>query len=220
VSTAEIEQSEIVVADANVIVGYEPSRCDAGELVMGRGARLRSGTVIYAGSTIGARLQTGHNVTIREQSQIGDDVSIWTNAVVDYGCRIGDRVKIHTNCYISQLTVIEDDAFLAPGVVLANDLYPGYAASAEVMAGPYIESGAQIGVNTTILPYVRIGAGAIIGAGSVVTKDIPADVVAYGSPAVVAGVRSDLGDVDRRVRDRAAKAPSLLCREDEAAPKP
>jgi hypothetical protein len=53
-----------------------------------------------------------------------------------------------------------------------------------------------------------------------VTKDIPADVVAYGSPAIVAGVRSDLGDVDRRVRDRAAKAPSLLCREDEAAPKP
>ena len=51
------------------------------------GARLRSGTILYAGTVIGARLQTGHNVIIREGSQIGDDVSIWSNTVIDYGCR-------------------------------------------------------------------------------------------------------------------------------------
>ena len=56
--------------------------------------------------------------------------------MVDYGCRIGDRVKIHANCYIAQFTVIEDDAFLAPGVTIANDLYPGDAESARLMAGP------------------------------------------------------------------------------------
>ena len=91
---------------------------------------------------------------------IGDDVSIWSNTVVDYGCRIGDRVKIHSNCYIAQYTEIGDDAFLAPGVTIANDLYPGQAATRrELMSGPSIGAGAQIGVNVTVLPYVRIGDG-------------------------------------------------------------
>ncbi len=207
-SANRVEAVEAMISDDNVIVGYTPSRGRNTPLVIGVGARLRSGTVIYGGSEIGTGLQTGHNVTIREESTIGDDVQIWTNTVVDYGCRIGNRVKIHSNCYIAQFTVIEDDAFLAPGVSFANDMYPGYESSADVMAGPYIEAGAQIGVNTTILPYVRIGAGAIIGAGSVVTKDVPAGAVAYGSPAVVSRARDDLGDVDGRVRNRAARSSS------------
>jgi acetyltransferase-like isoleucine patch superfamily enzyme len=68
------------------------------------------------------------------------------------------------------------------------------------MAGPLIQVGAQIGVNSTVLPYVTIGAGAIIGAGSVVTKDIPAGAVAYGNPAFVSRRVVDLGDVASRVR--------------------
>ena len=93
---------------------------------------------------------------------------------MDYGCRVGDRVKIHCNCYIAQYTELDDDVFLAPGVTIANDLYPGDERSAGLMAGPRIGAGAQIGVNVTILPFVRIGAGALIGAGSVVTRDVPA----------------------------------------------
>lgn len=170
--------------DTGVIVGYAVSRdCESG-LVLGDGARLRSGTVLYDGSTIGARLQTGHGVVIREDCWLGDDVSVWSNSVIDYGCRIGHRVKIHTNCYVAQFTEIEDDAFLAPGVTIANDLYPGDPTSAAMMAGPHIGRGAQIGANVTLLPYVRIGEGSLIGAGSVVTRDIPAGVVAFGNPAV------------------------------------
>ena len=125
----------------------------AGPLVLGAGARLRSGTVLYDGTTIGRRLQTGHGVVIREGCEIGDDVSVWSNSVIDYGCRIGDRVKIHCNCYVAQYTELEDDVFLAPGVTIANDLYPGDERSAQLMAGPRIGAGAQIGVNVTILPY-------------------------------------------------------------------
>jgi acetyltransferase-like isoleucine patch superfamily enzyme len=185
--------------DPGVLLGYPSDRGDFAELVLGPDARLRSGTVIYRGSVIGARLSTGHGVVIREQNVIGDDVAIWTNSVVDFGCRIGDRVKIHTNCYVAQYTVIDDDAFLAPGVTIANDLYPKVPGSRTFMTGPHIGRGARIGVNVTLLPFVRIGADALVGSGSVVTRDIPAGAVAYGSPARVHGHVNELVDIIDRV---------------------
>ncbi len=187
------------MADGGVLVGYPASRDGAGPLILGAGARLRSGTVLYEGTRIGRRLETGHGVVVREGCVLGDDVSIWSNSVADYGCRIGDRVKIHCNCYLAQYTELEDDVFLAPGVTIANDLYPGDERSGELMAGAKIGAAAQIGINVTILPYVRIGPGALIGAGSVVTRDIPAGVVAYGNPAVARRTVAELPPADTRV---------------------
>lgn len=179
----EIWCGDGLLADESVLLGYPSTRSATTQLTMGDGARLRSGTVIYAGSRIGDGFETGHNVVIREGSSIGDNVSVWSNSVVDYGVTIGNRVKIHSNCYVSQFSELEDDAFLAPGVTLANDLFPGDSASAEAMSGPRICKGAQIGVNVSILPYVTIGPGAIIGAGSTVTRNIPGGTIAYGCPA-------------------------------------
>lgn len=184
--------------DPNVTIGYPVERKTVPDLVLGSEARVRSGTILYNGSVIGAGFQTGHNVVIREECEIGNNVSVWSNSVVDYGCRIGDGVKIHTNCYVAQFTVIEDGAFLAPGVSIANDLYPGSEASAEVMRGPHIEAGAQIGVGVTLLPYVRIGAGALVGSGSVVARDIPAGMVAIGNPARPTKPVSELADIHTR----------------------
>jgi acetyltransferase-like isoleucine patch superfamily enzyme len=186
-------------ADPGAIIGYRPSRTEAPDLVLGEDSVVRSGSVIYLGSSIGARFQTGHNVVIRENCEIGDDVSVWSNSVIDYGCRIGDRVKIHSNCYVAQFSEICDGAFLAPGVTIANDLYPGQAASAAVMSGPWIGPRAQIGVNVTILPYVRIGAGCLIGAGAVVARDIPDGMVAFGNPAVVKGAVRELPAIEARI---------------------
>ncbi len=164
----------------------------------GRGF-LRCGTVVYAGCSIGERLETGHNVVIREDCVLGNDVSIWSNTVIDYATVIGDGVKIHSNCYVAQHTQIGDGAFLAPGVSIANDLYPGQEESREVMSGPWIGAGAQLGVNVTVLPFVRIGEGALIGAGSVVTRDVAPGSVAYGNPAQVHGRVEDLAPVKGRV---------------------
>lgn len=186
-------------ADRSATIGYPSSRGVATGLYLGVDAHVRSGSAIYLGSRIGDRFQTGHNVVVREECTIGDDVSVWSNTVIDYGCRIGNRVKIHSNCYIAQYSEIEDDAFLAPGVTIANDLYPGQEASARVMSGPVIGRGAQIGVNVTILPFARIGAGCLIGGGAVVVLDIPPGCVAFGNPAVVRGRVGDLKSIEERV---------------------
>ena len=194
-------------ADEGVVVGYPPERQVDPAFHLGRGARLRLGTVIYGGSRIGRGFTTGHHVVIREECRIGDDVSVWSNSVVDYGCTIGDRVKVHSGCYVAQYTSLGDDVFLAPGVSIANDLYPGDASSAELMRGPNIEAGAQIGVNATILPFVRIGAGALVGAGAVVTRDVPGGAVVHGSPARVRGRVEDLADVRERFQDALGSGP-------------
>ena len=179
--------------DPHVLIGKRPRRSIASwTLTLGAGASLGSGTILYLGSTIGARLQTGHHVVIREQNTLGDDVSIWSNSVIDYGCQIGRQVKIHTNVYLAQYSTLEDEVFLAPGVSFANDLHPGCPMSTPCMRGPTIKKGVQLGANVTVLPYVVIGEHALIGAGSVVTHDIPARAVAYGNPACVMGTIDQL----------------------------
>lgn len=180
--------------DPNVWIGYRPGRrIDSLLTRIGPNATVRTGTVIYAGSTIGAGLQTGHNVVIREQNEIGDGFQIWNNSVIDYGCRIGDRVKIHANCYVAQRTVLEDDVFFAPGVTIANDIHPGCPLSGECMRGPRLERGVQVGVNATIVPYVRIGAFSLIASGTVVTRDVPPFSLVQGNPGRVVKEIWELG---------------------------
>ena len=183
VESVIMEEPESI--DESVAIGYPTGRPIADRaLRIGRDAHLRSGTVVYVGTTIGRGLQTGHNVVIREENSIGDNVGIWSNSVIDYGCRIGNNVKIHSNVYVAQFTTIEDDAFLAPGVTIANDMRP-LCAECTHAGGPTIKRGARIGVNVTILPGVTVGEYALVGAGSVVTKDVPPHAVVYGNPAQV-----------------------------------
>lgn len=172
--------------DPDVLLGYlTPRKIEDLKLTIGSHAQIRSGTVIYAGTSIGEGFSTGHNVIIREENKIGDHFNIWSNSIVDYGCEIGNNVKIHSNVYIAQFTKIEDDVFMAPGVTVANDIHPGCDYSRECMKGPIIKKGAQIGVNVTLLPFITIGEYSLIGSGAVVTKDVPSRSVVYGNPAKV-----------------------------------
>jgi len=117
------------------------------------------------------------------------------------GCRIGNNVKIHCNCYVAQFTIIEDNVFLAPGVIIANDLFPGPAFHEQPLRGPILRRGAQIGCNVTLLPGVEIGEYTLVGAGSVVTRDLPPRVLAYGNPARVHKRIEDL-DLYRGIVDQ------------------
>lgn len=176
-------------------------------LKIGKLARIRSGSALYRGTVIGNHLETGHGVVIREENTIGHHFSIWNHSTIDYGCTIGNRVKIHCNVYVAQFSILEDDVFLAPGVVLANDLFPGSKQAMQALQGPVIRRGAQIGVNCTVLPGVEIGEGALIGSGSVVTRDIPPHSVAWGNPARVRRMRPHLKwPGDYKIRRPAAQA--------------
>jgi acetyltransferase-like isoleucine patch superfamily enzyme len=169
------------------IVGKPPRGAGEGErpLTIGAGVVVRPFTTIYAGSVIGDRLQTGQGASIREDNRLGDDVSVGTNAVLEFGNRIGSRVRIHSGCFL-ELVTIEDDVFVGPNVVFTDDPHPmGCPRYEECKGGPVVRRLARIGANSTILPGVEIGEGALVGAGSVVVHDVPAGAVVAGSPARV-----------------------------------
>ncbi len=188
-----MEQKNSLKVGENAIIGAKTLRnVSVAPAKIGENAVFLSNSVVYEGVKIGSGLIIGHNSVIREENVIGDNFKLWSNSVVDYGCKIGSNVKIHCNCYIAQFTTIEDDVFIAPGAITTNDKYPGRKDAEKHLKGPTIKKGAQIGAGVVIMPGVTIGSRSIVGAGSVVTKDIPADSVAYGNPARVAGKRSEL----------------------------
>lgn len=164
------------VVEDNVILGNR----EDGVVDIGENSLIRSGAVIYSGVSAGRNFKTGHNILIRENTEIGDNVLMGTNSVVDGNCRIGNNVSVQSNAYITAYTVIEDDVFLGPCSVTTNDKY--MKAGAE-LKGPIIKKGARIGANSTILPGVTIGENAIVGAGAVVTKDVPRKDTVVGNPA-------------------------------------
>lgn len=172
------------VVDPTCLLGVPPRGVSAGEreLRVGADGVIRAFTVLYAGTTIGDRFQTGQGVSIREGNVIGDDVSIGTNSALEHGNRIGDRVRIHTGCFL-ELVTVEDDVFIAPNVVFADDPHPPCPRYQECVGGAVVRRWARIGSNATILPGVVIGRGALVGAGAVVTRDVPAGAVVVGNPA-------------------------------------
>src|SRR5262245_45430596 len=176
------------------IIGVPPRGAAEGELetVLGAEAHVRSHTVIYAGNIIGHGFQTGNKVNIRELNRIGDHVSVGTLSVIEHHVEIGHNVRIHSQAFIPEFSVLEDDAWIGPHVVLTNAKYPLSPGVKESLQGPRIKRGAKIGANATILPGVVIGANALVGAGSVVVKDVPDGVVVAGNPARIIRQISEL----------------------------
>jgi acetyltransferase-like isoleucine patch superfamily enzyme len=177
-----------------VTLGF-PSRDHIGKTgfdgtTIGKDAVLRSGTIIYCDVIIGDRFQTGHNVMIREKTRIGDNVSIGTGVVIEGNTQIGNHVNLQSMVYIPTNTTLEDRVFIGPNAVLTNDRYPPSGIGG--LVGPVIERDAAIGANATILPGVRIGEGALVAAAAVVTRDVPAHMLAVGAPAKIKDLPPDL----------------------------
>lgn len=161
-------------------------------LVIGANALIRSETIIYGDTEIGEDFQSGHRVTIRECTKIGDHVRIGTLSDIQGYCTLEDYAHLHSNVHVGQKSVIRRYAWLFPYVVLTNDPQP----PSEKMCGVEIEPFAVVSTGTIVLPGVHIGQDALIGAGSVVTKDVPSEMVAFGNPARLHGNVRDIRNED------------------------
>jgi acetyltransferase-like isoleucine patch superfamily enzyme len=176
---------EYVLLGVTPIGHFKKEPAPLPELVMGDYVVIRSHSVIYAGNVIGDRFQTGHGVMVRERNKIGNNVSIGTHSIVERDNIIGDGARIHSNCFIPEFIEIRERAWIGPNVTILNVLHPPCPSFEECAKGTVIHENAKIGGNVTLGPRVEIGANAMIGSGSVVTRDIPANSIAYGNPARV-----------------------------------
>jgi acetyltransferase-like isoleucine patch superfamily enzyme len=146
----------------------------APDVKMGRGARVYAFTNLYG-------------------CEIGDDTKIGAFVEIQKGVRIGNRCKISSHSFLCEGVVLEDDVFVGHNVTFINDLYPratnaGGQLQTEAdwkCIATRVEQGASIGSSATLLCGITVGRRAIIGAGSVVTRDVPADAVVAGNPARV-----------------------------------
>jgi UDP-2-acetamido-3-amino-2,3-dideoxy-glucuronate N-acetyltransferase len=176
----------------NAIIGYQDRKTNGDTTskpvtVLEEGAKVRSGCVIYCGSRIGKESMIGHNSVIRENTTIGHNTYIGSLVSIEGDTVVGDYVGIQTQCYITKYCSIGDYTFIAPCFAGANDpdmthRRSGHGTNLEgFTTGKYV----RIGIRAAALPGVHFGEGCIIGAGSLVTRDVPAYKVAYGVPARV-----------------------------------
>lgn len=178
-----VELGHNVIIEDFCVIGCPFRDYNKESTIIGNNAVIRSGTVIYAGNLIGNDFQTGNKANIRELNEIGDNVSIGTLSVIEHHVTIQDGVRIHTQVFVPEFTLLEEESWLGPNVVITNARFPKHPDAKEKLKGAQIRRNAKIGANSTLLPAVVIGVNSLVGAGSVVTKDVPDGVIVAGNPA-------------------------------------
>ena len=178
----------------NAVVGKQPTlssrsttrREPLPPTEIGEDTVVSTGAIVFAGSRVGARVVLGDQSCVRERVTIGDDVVLGRGSLVENDTTIGAMTKIQAEAYITAYSTLEEHVFVAPCVVTTNDNFMGRTDRRhERMKGPTIRRGARVGGGAILCPGVEIGEEAFVGAGAVVTKDVPPRVVVVGSPARV-----------------------------------
>jgi len=134
---------------------------------------------------IGEGTRVWQFVVVLKGASIGADCNICAQTLIEGDVVIGDRVTIKSGVQIWDGSVIGDDVFIGPNATFSNDLYPRSKQYPEKFQGVTIHNGASIGANATLLPGVTVGEKAMVGAGAVVTKDVPSCAVVVGNPAKI-----------------------------------
>ncbi len=151
---------------------------------LGDGTIVSTGAIVFAGTTVGARVVLGDQSCVRERVEIGDDVVLGRGSLVENDTTIGAMTKIQADAYITAYSTLEEHVFIAPCVVTTNDNWMGRTEQRfGNVKGPTIRRGARVGGGVVICPALEIGEEAFIGAGAVVTRDVPARAVMVGNPA-------------------------------------
>ncbi len=163
-----------------------PLRTDLPPLEVGAATVIGANVVLYTGTTIGAQTLIGDLTCIREECRIGNQVVIGRSVMMNYNVIVHDRARVMDGSHFGGDMVIESDVFIGPHVSSANDNAMGLKAQT-VRRGAYVRRGASIGVGAILLANIEIGEQAVIGAGAMVHRDIPARMIAVGVPARVRG---------------------------------
>jgi acetyltransferase-like isoleucine patch superfamily enzyme len=155
----------------------EPTRIGADTVVS-------TGAIVFAGSTVGARVILGDQSCVRERVEVGDDVVLGRGSLIENDTSVGARTKIQAEAYVTAYSTLEEDVFIAPCVVTTNDNWMGRTEKRfGNIKGPTIRRGARVGGGAILCPGVEIGEEAFVGAGAVVTKDVPPRMLVVGNPA-------------------------------------
>ena len=153
-------------------------------LQVGEGTAILALAVVFAGSRLGRDVVVGDQACVRERCEVGDEVVIGRGSLVENDVTIGARTRIQANAYVTAYSTLEEDVFIAPGVVTTNDNYMGRTEKRlDEMRGPTIRRGARIGGGAVLLPGVEIGEEAFVGAGAVVVRDVAPRTLVVGNPA-------------------------------------
>ena len=165
--------------------------------------------------TIGARTRIWAFAHVLPGAKIGEDCNICDGVFVEGDVVVGNRVTVKCGVQLWSGVVLEDDAFIGPNVTFTNDRFPRSREYPDAFLKTVVREGASIGANATILPGLTIGKRAMIGAGAVVTKDVPPNAVVVGNPATICSYVDTLKTEARRPETAAASAgqgrePSLV----------
>jgi acetyltransferase-like isoleucine patch superfamily enzyme len=153
---------------------------------LGPGTIVSTGAIVFAGARLGARVIVGDQACVRERVEVGDDVVIGRGSLIENDTTVGQLTKIQADAYITAYSTLEAEVFIAPCVVTTNDDFMGRTERRhELVKGPTIRRRARVGGGAVLCPGVEIGEEAFVGAGAVVTKDVPPRVVVVGNPARV-----------------------------------
>lgn len=145
---------------------------------------IHSSSDVQSGN-IGAGTRVWQFVVILPGAVIGVDCNICAHTMVESDVVIGDRVTVKSGVYLWDGITIEDDVFIGPCAAFSNDKFPRSKVYPEQFARTLIRRGASIGANATILPGIVLGQFCMVGAGSVVTRDVPDYAVVMGNPAKI-----------------------------------
>jgi acetyltransferase-like isoleucine patch superfamily enzyme len=178
----------------NAVVGKQPSlgasstakRDPLPPTTIGDGTVISTGAIVFAGSAIGAGCIVGDQSCIRERVTMADNCVLGRGSLIENDTTVGAGTRIQAEAYITAYSTLEEDVFIAPCVVTTNDNFMGRTEKRRsLMKGPTIRRGARVGGGAILLPGIEVGEEAFIGAGAVVTKDVPPRKLVVGSPARV-----------------------------------
>ncbi len=170
--------------------------------------------VVESGAVIGDNTKIWHFAHVRKGCKIGTNCVIGKSVFIDAGVIIGDNVKIQNLATLYLGLTVENGVYIGPSVTFTNDKVPRAinpdgspkSASDWTLLKTVLKKGCSIGANATVLPGVTVGEWAMVGAGTVVTKDVPAFAVVLGNPAKLVGQVDEKGVVKKTVHSRASAA--------------